>query len=119
MLDIFSKFQKKKFKHRILSIDGGGLKGYFAAYIAWRMQEDYDINIKDEFDTFAGTSTGALLAAAIVSGVDYKVMVDTYEKGEKSIFLKNGILKRMNSSFFPKYSNDLLKLFFPPWVLNP
>jgi patatin-like phospholipase/acyl hydrolase len=29
LLDIF---KKKKYKHRILTIDGGGLKGYFAAY---------------------------------------------------------------------------------------
>jgi len=119
LLDIF---KKKKYKHRILTIDGGGLKGYFAAYSFWRLQEDFDIDVKKEFDTFAGTSTGSLIAASIVTGVGYKNLVEIYENGEKNFFLKNRMIKRFNSGYYPKYSNEsilnYIRKFFGNYNFN-
>ncbi|MCO6492855.1 MAG: patatin-like phospholipase family protein [Phaeodactylibacter sp.] len=55
-------------KVRILSIDGGGMRGIIPATVIWhleqRLQEktgDKDARISDYFDFFAGTSTGGIL----------------------------------------------------------
>ena len=57
-----------KKKVRILSIDGGGIRGIIPATIAWfleqRLQErtgNPDARISDYFDFLAGTSTGGIL----------------------------------------------------------
>jgi hypothetical protein len=53
---------------RILSIDGGGFRGLFAAHILARLEEEYAVDWRTHFDLFAGTSTGAIIAAAIAVG---------------------------------------------------
>ena len=50
-------------KCRILSLDGGGLRGLITARILQRLNDDPKIKgWLDDVDLFAGTSTGGILA---------------------------------------------------------
>ena len=50
---------------KIQSIDGGGIRGVFPAHILCCMTHRLGINIGDQFNMIAGTSTGSIVAAAI------------------------------------------------------
>lgn len=51
---------------RVLCIDGGGVRGIFLAQILALMEKELDIKIYDTFDLIVGTSTGSIIAGAIV-----------------------------------------------------
>ena len=71
---------------RILSIDGGGVRGVFPAHILQRMEESFEIDLHDTFDMIAGTSTGAIIAAAVAARVPAKQVVGLYEEHGHAIF---------------------------------
>lgn len=48
--------------YRILTIDGGGIRGAASARFLSRLEADYGQSLFQAFDYFAGTSTGALIA---------------------------------------------------------
>lgn len=73
---------------RILSIDGGGIRGVYPAYILQRIEECYKINLVDKFDMFAGTSTGSIIAAGIATGIPAAKIVALYKKHGHKIFCK-------------------------------
>lgn len=81
-----------KDKFKILSIDGGGIKGVFPAfYLALVEQElakrdDGKTKIKDHFDLITGTSTGGIIALALSFGIPAKEIYDLYLQNAKSIF---------------------------------
>lgn len=53
---------------RILTIDGGGVKGVIVLQFLKRLEEAKNIKISEYFDGFAGTSTGALICLLLSSG---------------------------------------------------
>lgn len=70
--------QAKPFK--ILSIDGGGIKGIFPAAILTYLEE-HCLNgqpIGDYFDLIAGTSTGGIIALGLAAGLRAKSLSDLY-----------------------------------------
>ena len=67
---------------RILSIDGGGIRGVFPAHILYCISEKLGISLHDKVDLIAGTSTGAIVAAAIACEIaPEKIKRLYYEKG--------------------------------------
>lgn len=52
---------------RILSLDGGGIRGVLEARFLARLERDIEGTIFDKFDLIAGTSTGGLLALLIAA----------------------------------------------------
>lgn len=75
-------------KRRILSIDGGGIKGlYPASFLEGLMEMNaaWDRPLWSYFDLIAGTSTGAILAAGIAADVPIKKMVEFYQTYGKKI----------------------------------
>ena len=54
-----------KFKRRILSIDGGGIRGIIPAMVLNHIEERTGKRIATMFDFIAGTSTGGLLALGL------------------------------------------------------
>lgn len=74
--------------YKILTIDGGGARGYFVAYILKRMKDDYNINYSEYFDMIAGTSTGSLIAGALGLGIEEQKIVDVYLNRKDYIFQK-------------------------------
>ncbi|HEY6332262.1 MAG TPA: patatin-like phospholipase family protein [Blastocatellia bacterium] len=72
---------------RILSIDGGGIRGIIPASTLVALEEQTGKPIRECFDYIAGTSTGALIAAAAAAGVSASRILDIYTERSKEIFI--------------------------------
>ncbi|OPL20651.1 hypothetical protein AM593_01375, partial [Mytilus galloprovincialis] len=55
-------------KHRVLCLDGGGIRGIILIQLLIAIEDAAGIPIKECFDWISGTSTGALLALGIATG---------------------------------------------------
>ena len=71
---------------RILTIDGGGIRGVFpAAYLA-ELEKRFlgGRSIADHFDLIAGTSTGGIIALALAHGLTAQQALEIYvDRGER------------------------------------
>src|SRR5947209_14801988 len=56
-----SDIYKSNGMFKVLSIDGGGVRGIFAARFLQRCEE-YGVKLSDAFDLIVGTSTGGIIA---------------------------------------------------------
>ena len=74
---------------KILSIDGGGIKGIFAASFLAKLEQTFNIKICEHFDLIAGTSTGAIIGAALAVGIPAQKILEFYLKEGEKIFPKN------------------------------
>lgn len=83
---------KKPFK--ILSIDGGGIKGLYSATILKNFEEEFKTSIGDHFDLICGTSTGGLIALAISQGIPCSRICDFYKQQGPIIFPNRPLLLR-------------------------
>lgn len=54
--------------YRILSCDGGGIRGLVSAVVLERLEQKLGSPLHKHFDLIAGTSTGSLIACGIASG---------------------------------------------------
>lgn len=81
---------EKKFK--ILSIDGGGIKGVFPAMFLMLLEDelknrpDGKNKIHQHFDLITGTSTGGIIAIALALGISAKEIYNLYLDNAKKIF---------------------------------
>lgn len=66
---------------RILSIDGGGIKGVFPASFLATLEEQANGDIAKYFDLIVGTSTGGIVALAFGLGLSAKETPRFYELG--------------------------------------
>ena len=73
---------------RILTIDGGGLRGVFAASIIEQMELVTGKSARDLFDCFYGTSTGAILAAGLAIGMRAAELKNFYLEKGATVFQK-------------------------------
>lgn len=107
-------------KFRILSIDGGGLRGIIPVLILKEIERRSGKRITDLFDMIAGTSTGGLIACGLTVSDDGKNPKYTLEDIEKiytergkDIFPKKNFIKSFISSVSslknPKFSADGLQ----------
>ena len=71
--------------YKILSIDGGGIRGIIPARVLERL-ETHVSGIVQEFDLYAGSSTGAVLAAGFAYGFDPRFMRQMYQGFGKQVF---------------------------------
>ncbi|WP_246282488.1 patatin-like phospholipase family protein [Flavobacterium agri] len=76
---------------KILTIDGGGIKGLYSASVLARIEEKTGKKVGDYFDMICGTSTGGLIALAISRGIS---VLETGWRIEILVFLNHlqGIL---------------------------
>lgn len=70
---------------RILSLDGGGLRGIFTAHLMSRLEAAVP-GYLDKVDLFAGTSTGGLLALGLANGMSPGDLVNLYRNRGAEIF---------------------------------
>ncbi|RZJ85853.1 MAG: hypothetical protein EOO20_19485 [Chryseobacterium sp.] len=107
---------KKTFK--VLSIDGGGMKGLYSATILHKVEQELiretgnqNARIVDYFDLICGTSTGGLIALALSLGISTKKICEFYSVHGPKIFKKPirpiGFLRQ--TLFFGKYSDKNLR----------
>lgn len=71
---------------KILSVDGGGIKGLYPARILQLIEERYQLKIADQFDMICGTSTGGLIALALSIGKPASEIVSLYQNKGQEIF---------------------------------
>ena len=76
---------------RILSIDGGGIKGTMPAAFLAGLEEDLGEPIGRYFDLIAGTSTGGIIALGLGMGRTAKELLELYEHRGPVIFGQNDI----------------------------
>lgn len=103
---------------RILSFDGGGIRGIFSLQIAARIEQLFrdehgrsDLVLADVVDLFAGTSTGAIIAAFLAWGASVADVEALYLSRGKQMFAhQNPLLpwRRLNS----KYRAEDIAAFF-------
>lgn len=95
---------------KILSLDGGGIKGVFEAAFLAQLEETLSGgNIASYFDLIAGTSTGGILALGLGLGFSATEMLDFYETLGPQVFArrtKRGWVERVE---FPAYDAETLR----------
>jgi len=79
-------------KFKILSLDGGGVRGYLSIKILQNIEahlneeNSENIPIGERFDLIVGTSTGAIIAALLAFGETAEDVLKKYEKDIPEIF---------------------------------
>lgn len=71
---------------RILSIDGGGIRGSIPATALVALEAQVGRPIRECFDYLAGTSTGALIVAAAAVGVPAQQILQIYANCAEEVF---------------------------------
>ena len=98
---------------RILSLDGGGIKGTFSAAVLAALEEDTGLAAADHFDLIVGTSTGGIIALGLGLGVPASGIVAFYREHGPAIFPGTSLAERKAASFWqlfgPKHSRDVLR----------
>ncbi|MFM2312020.1 MAG: hypothetical protein RLZZ04_1296 [Cyanobacteriota bacterium] len=112
----------KTFKKRVLSIDGGGIRGIIPAMVLSYIEERTGKRIESMFDMVAGTSTGGILALGLTMRNSDSVsnheaeytaseLVHFYRKHGKKIFSENfptSIDELVRPKFSPKGKQEVL-----------
>jgi len=80
--------QNSKQEFRILSLDGGGIRGAFIAACLARLERELNQPVIDYFDLVAGTSTGGLIALALALGERAEKILSLYKQHGKKIFTR-------------------------------
>ncbi|MCX7603534.1 MAG: patatin-like phospholipase family protein, partial [Bryobacteraceae bacterium] len=77
-------------KFRILSIDGGGIRGIIPCILLHRLSEqlsrEFSRNFLQSIDVLAGTSTGGIIALSLAAGLDPLEILRLYMSSAQSIF---------------------------------
>jgi uncharacterized protein len=87
---------------KILALDGGGIRGILTVEILAKIEQvlreklngGKDFVLADYFDFFAGTSTGAIIAACLSSGMTLDRIRDFYLQNGKEMFDRASLLDR-------------------------
>lgn len=79
---------ENKHSFKILSIDGGGIKGTFAASLLSNIEKQYcsGENLASYFDLIVGTSTGGILALGLGLGISAENILNFYKEFGPKIF---------------------------------
>jgi uncharacterized protein len=108
-----SKTQAMVDMFRILSLDGGGIKGVFVASVLAALEEATKLSVVDHFDLVTGTSTGGIIAIGLGLGIPPKAILDFYRRRGGVVFPSTGRIDRGRAlaRWFtrPKYSREVLR----------
>ncbi len=94
---------------RILSIDGGGIKGVFPASFLASIEDAIGDRVSNYFDLIVGTSTGGIIALGLGLGFSGKEILSFYEKMGPTIFRRFSIWKKIKQLGFSKYAQQPLR----------
>jgi hypothetical protein len=94
---------------RILSLDGGGIRGAFIAAFLADLEQKLGCRIAEYFDLLAGTSTGAIIAAALAIHEPAAKIEEFYRERGPKIFTRRAPLpvegwwEKQKAGFVEKY----------------
>ncbi len=94
---------------KILSIDGGGIKGVFPASFLASLEETIHANIADYFDLIVGTSTGGIIALGLGLGYSAREMLAFYEQFGPEIFTGSKFFRALRHVVLTKYDPEPLR----------
>lgn len=77
---------KKDRPFKILSIDGGGIKGLYSASVLANFEDEFKSLTSDHFDLICGTSTGGLIALALSQKIPAIDICNFYKEHGGKIF---------------------------------
>lgn len=104
---------------RLLTLDGGGIRGLFSSAFLAHIEEHTSKRFVDHFDLISGTSTGAIIALGLASGMPAADVLSFYQENGEAIFSRG---RRFGQLFRPKYDNrrliEALKIIFGDQTLN-
>jgi len=100
-------------RFRILSLDGGGIKGTFTASVVANLENMLGAPIAQYFDLITGTSTGGIIALGLGSGLKGSEILNFYVKKGPQIFPSTGMHQRLQHTIKglvrPKHSSTILR----------
>lgn len=102
-------------KFKILSLDGGGVRGYLTVMILENIEKQLNNRdgsnkpLGEYFDLIAGTSTGAIIGGLLSIGKKASEVRKFYETDIKEIFSNDMKRYKVNSFFNTKYKKDNLR----------
>lgn len=76
----------------LLSIRGGGIRGIIPCCCLMQLEQQLGGLTRDHVDFCAGTSTGALLTAAVAAGIPAADLLEVYTGRSQEIFTPTGVL---------------------------
>ena len=94
---------------KILSIDGGGIKGIAPASFLANIEERTGKKIIDYFDLIVGTSTGGIIALGLGLGFSAREILSLYIDNGEKIFKKQFFLKSLFGVRTPRYNSRVLQ----------
>lgn len=94
--------------YRVLTIDGGGIKGVFAASLLAEFEATLGEPLVDHFDLIAGTSTGGIIALGLGLGIPAAELLDFYVNEGPAIF-ENRRRRSLRQIVAPKYDSQPLR----------
>jgi uncharacterized protein len=94
---------------RILSIDGGGIKGAFPASFLAAVEDSIEDRVADHFDLIVGTSTGGIVALGLGLGLSATDILRFYEDSGPKVFGGNRVLRGIRRLGVSKYDNVPLR----------
>jgi patatin-like phospholipase/acyl hydrolase len=85
---------------RILAIDGGGVRGIIPALALEALEDATGRLARESFDFLAGTSTGAVIAAAVAAGIPAERIVSLYQRRAPELFRRLPVLSLVRRIVF-------------------
>lgn len=89
---------------KLLALDGGGIRGIVTIEVLAQIEamlrretEQPELRLADYFDYIAGTSTGAIIAAALAIGLETSELRTFYEECGEAMFLREPLWRRFTS----------------------
>jgi patatin-like phospholipase/acyl hydrolase len=90
-------------RFQVLSIDGGGARGIFAAALLAGLEQDLGQPVLDHFDLVVGTSTGGIIALGLGAGLTPADILEFYVSEKGRIFPNRLGWRRLRQPFVAKY----------------
>jgi hypothetical protein len=97
-------------RYPILSLDGGGIRGYLSVLLLERLEKARP-GFLEHVELFAGTSTGSFIALALAAGQPPSAIREMYEESGRYIFQDSRLdnLRDLGFALGAKYSNAHLR----------
>lgn len=100
---------------KLLTIDGGGIKGVLPAALLAEVEESIGHSVVDYFDLVVGTSTGGIVALGLGLGLSAAEILGLYEELGPLVFGGNRLIRALQHWGIAKYRPDQLKAALITW----
>jgi hypothetical protein len=84
---------------RMLALDGGGIRGVLTLSFLKKLEQTVGKPLHEYFDYIAGTSTGAIIAAGLASGMSADDLIGFYRRSGPEMFQRTRFVARLRSLY--------------------